>query len=126
MGVFLLSPYVPTDSFDEKIVGKYYLQIRFSFGVSNCHQIVFHCHCTYFTSPYNSHRPSNRRSSTRYKYKMALTCTDICKFLLAFFLPPLGVLAEKGCGVDLLINILLTILGYIPGIIHACYIILKY
>jgi uncharacterized membrane protein YqaE (UPF0057 family) len=57
---------------------------------------------------------------------MALTCTDICKFLLAFFLPPLGVLAEKGCGVDLLINIALTILGYIPGIIHACYIILKY
>jgi len=57
---------------------------------------------------------------------MALTCTDICKLILAFFLPPLGVLAEKGCGVDLLINIGLTLLGYIPGIIHACYIIAKY
>jgi len=57
---------------------------------------------------------------------MALTCTDICKFILAIFLPPLGVLAEKGCGADLLINIGLTILGYIPGIIHALYIILKY
>lgn len=57
---------------------------------------------------------------------MALTCTDICKFILAVILPPLGVLAEKGCGKDLAINILLTLLGYIPGIIHACYIILKY
>lgn len=37
-----------------------------------------------------------------------------------------GVLAEKGCGVDLLINIGLTCLGYIPGIIHAIYIIAKY
>ncbi|KTW31807.1 uncharacterized protein T551_01068 [Pneumocystis jirovecii RU7] len=29
---------------------------------------------------------------------MALTCTDICKFLFAIFFPPLGVLMEKGCG----------------------------
>ncbi|CDS06190.1 hypothetical protein LRAMOSA08718 [Lichtheimia ramosa] len=67
---------------------------------------------------------------------MALTCTDICKFILvsltqhnhptAVILPPLGVFAEKGCGVDLLINVGLTILGWIPGVIHAFYIILKY
>ncbi|KAI9298286.1 cation transport-related protein [Neoconidiobolus thromboides FSU 785] len=57
---------------------------------------------------------------------MALTCTDIFKFIFAIILPPLGVLFERGCGVDLLINIGLTLLGYIPGIIHACYIILKY
>lgn len=67
-------------------------------------------------------------------------------------LPPLGVFLERGCGADLLINLLLTILGCkfmllsrhrltstfqnsgtdkpsptdIPGIIHALYIILKY
>ncbi|RWS27184.1 plasma membrane proteolipid 3-like protein [Leptotrombidium deliense] len=57
---------------------------------------------------------------------MALTCSDICKFILAFFLPPIGVLIEKGCGKDLLINILLTLLLWLPGFIHACYIILKY
>ncbi|KAK9711716.1 plasma membrane proteolipid Pmp3 [Basidiobolus ranarum] len=57
---------------------------------------------------------------------MALTCTDIFKFFFAIILPPLGVLMERGCGVDLLINIGLTLLGYIPGIIHAFYIILKY
>jgi hypothetical protein len=27
----------------------------------------------------------------------------------------------KGCGIDLCINILLTLLGYIPGHIHAFY-----
>lgn len=48
--------------------------------------------------------------------------SDICKIILAIFLPPLGVFFERGCGADLLINILLTILGYIPGIIHALYV----
>ncbi|CEJ91660.1 Putative Plasma membrane proteolipid 3 [[Torrubiella] hemipterigena] len=57
---------------------------------------------------------------------MPFTTSDICKILLAIILPPIGVLLERGCGADLCINILLTILGYIPGIIHALYIILKY
>jgi uncharacterized membrane protein YqaE (UPF0057 family) len=59
-------------------------------------------------------------------YNMPFTASDICKIILAILLPPLGVFLERGCGADLLINILLTILGYIPGIIHALYIILKY
>ncbi len=42
------------------------------------------------------------------------------------FFQPIGVLMERGCGTDLLINILLTLLGYIPGLIHACYIVCKY
>ncbi|EJP62462.1 hypothetical protein ACQRIT_000281 [Beauveria bassiana] len=57
---------------------------------------------------------------------MPFTASDICKILLAIILPPIGVLLERGCGADLCINICLTILGYIPGIIHALYIILKY
>ncbi|KAF9456786.1 hypothetical protein BDZ94DRAFT_1274837 [Collybia nuda] len=57
---------------------------------------------------------------------MAFTTSDICKIIIAIFVPPVGVFLERGCGADLLINILLTILGYIPGIIHALYIILKY
>ncbi|KAJ5130414.1 uncharacterized protein N7515_006453 [Penicillium bovifimosum] len=51
---------------------------------------------------------------------------DICKIIFAIILPPLGVFLERGCGADLLINICLTILGWIPGIIHAIYIIFKY
>ena len=58
--------------------------------------------------------------------KMPFTASDIFKIILAVILPPLGVFLERGCGPDLLINILLTILGYIPGIIHALYIIFKY
>ena len=40
--------------------------------------------------------------------------SDIIKIILAIFLPPVGVFLERGCGADLLINILLTVLGYIP------------
>ncbi|KAG0067805.1 plasma membrane proteolipid Pmp3 [Linnemannia elongata] len=50
---------------------------------------------------------------------MALTCSDIFKFIFAVIFPPLGVLLERGCGPDLLINILLTILGFIPDINDA-------
>ncbi|KAJ7740703.1 hypothetical protein DFH07DRAFT_838839 [Mycena maculata] len=57
---------------------------------------------------------------------MAFTASDILKIIVAIILPPLGVFLERGCGADLLINILLTILGWIPGVIHALYIILKY
>lgn len=45
---------------------------------------------------------------------MPFTASDICKILLAIFLPPLGVFLERGCNADFFINILLTILGYIP------------
>ncbi|OAA59120.1 putative protein family UPF0057 [Niveomyces insectorum RCEF 264] len=57
---------------------------------------------------------------------MPFTGSDIIKIIFAIILPPVGVFLERGCGVDFFINICLTILGYIPGIIHALYIILKY
>lgn len=50
---------------------------------------------------------------------------DILKIILAIILPPIGVLLERGVGGALFLNILLTLLGYIPGIIHAVYIISK-
>ena len=53
------------------------------------------------------------------------TGTDIIKIIFAIILPPLGVLLEVGLGKHFWINILLTILGYVPGIIHALYVILK-
>jgi len=34
--------------------------------------------------------------------------SDIIKIILAILLPPLGVFLERGCGADLLINVLLT------------------
>ncbi|OAA42262.1 putative protein family UPF0057 [Metarhizium rileyi] len=46
---------------------------------------------------------------------MPLTASDICKFIFAIILPPLGVFLEVGCGADLLINIVLTIFGKIEA-----------
>ncbi|KAI0780794.1 UPF0057-domain-containing protein [Trametes elegans] len=57
---------------------------------------------------------------------MAFTASDICKIMYVHNSLPIPVFLERGCNADFLINILLTILGYIPGIIHALYIILKY
>ncbi len=51
--------------------------------------------------------------------------SDILKILLAILLPPLGVFLEVGIGLHFWLNILLTILGYIPGIVHAVIIILR-
>jgi uncharacterized membrane protein YqaE (UPF0057 family) len=48
---------------------------------------------------------------------------DIIRIIAAILLPPLGVFLQVGLGKHFWINILLTILGYIPGIIHAVYII---
>lgn len=50
---------------------------------------------------------------------------DIVRILCAFLLPPLGVFLQVGLGVQFWINCLLTLLGFIPGIIHALYIILS-
>ena len=50
---------------------------------------------------------------------------DIVRILCAIFLPPLGVFLQVGIGLQFWVNVLLTLLGYIPGIVHALYIILS-
>jgi uncharacterized membrane protein YqaE (UPF0057 family) len=50
---------------------------------------------------------------------------DIIRIILSIILPPVGVFLQVGIGFHFWLNILLTILGYIPGIIHAIYIIVK-
>lgn len=50
---------------------------------------------------------------------------DILRVLLSILLPPLGVFLQVGIGPQFWINILLTLLGYFPGVIHAVYIIAK-
>ncbi|MDQ8194882.1 YqaE/Pmp3 family membrane protein [Coraliomargarita sp. SDUM461004] len=49
---------------------------------------------------------------------------DIIRIILSILLPPLGVFLQVGIGLQFWINILLTLFGYVPGIIHALYIIL--
>jgi uncharacterized membrane protein YqaE (UPF0057 family) len=45
------------------------------------------------------------------------------RILIAILLPPLGVFLQVGIGVHFWINILLTLLGYVPGIVHAVWVI---
>jgi uncharacterized membrane protein YqaE (UPF0057 family) len=51
---------------------------------------------------------------------------DLLRIVVAILLPPLGVFLQVGLGTQFWINVLLTILGYIPGIIHAVWVIVKY
>ncbi len=48
---------------------------------------------------------------------------DIFRIIIAVILPPLGVFLQVGFSGQFFLNILLTLLGYIPGIIHAVWII---
>ncbi|MFO7845216.1 MAG: YqaE/Pmp3 family membrane protein [Balneolaceae bacterium] len=47
------------------------------------------------------------------------------RILFALILPPLGVFLTVGIKLAFWLNILLTILGFIPGIIHAVWVIAK-
>ncbi len=49
---------------------------------------------------------------------------NLIKILLAVFLPPVAVLLERGVGGSFLLNILLTLLGGLPGMIHALLVVL--
>jgi len=49
---------------------------------------------------------------------------DFIRVILALLLPPVGVFLQVGLGLHFWLNILLTLFGYIPGIVHALYIIL--
>ena len=51
---------------------------------------------------------------------------DFIKILFAILLPPLGVFLEVGLTKHFWINIILTLLGFFPGIIHAVYVIAKH
>lgn len=50
---------------------------------------------------------------------------DLIRILLSILLPPLGVFLQVGIGLQFWLNILLTLLGYIPGIVHAIWIIAR-
>lgn len=49
----------------------------------------------------------------------------ILLIVLAILLPPVAVFLKKGAGKDLVINIILCLLFYIPGIIHALWIVTR-
>ena len=50
----------------------------------------------------------------------------LLRIVFAMILPHLGVFVQVGVGKHFWINVVLTILGYVPGIIHAIWVIAKY
>lgn len=50
---------------------------------------------------------------------------DVVRILAAIILPPLGVFLQVGIGLHFWLNILLTLLGYVPGIVHAVWVVLR-
>ncbi len=47
---------------------------------------------------------------------------DFIRLLIAFILPPLAVYIQFGIGKHFWINCVLTMLGFVPGLLHAVYI----
>ncbi|HEY0032000.1 MAG TPA: YqaE/Pmp3 family membrane protein [Devosia sp.] len=50
---------------------------------------------------------------------------DILRIILSVIIPPVGVFLQVGIGLQFWLNILLTLLGYFPGLIHALWVILR-
>lgn len=50
---------------------------------------------------------------------------DVIRIILSILLPPLGVFLQVGIGMHFWLNIVLTLLGYIPGLVHAIWIIAR-
>ncbi|PWN30573.1 UPF0057-domain-containing protein [Jaminaea rosea] len=51
--------------------------------------------------------------------------SDVLLYFLSIFVPPAPVGIKKGCGADILINICLCFLGWLPAVIHALWIVSK-
>ena len=49
----------------------------------------------------------------------------ILLIILAIVLPPLGVFLKDGAGKSLVINIILCLLFWLPGIIHGLWVVTK-
>jgi len=53
-----------------------------------------------------------------------MTDNKLLLIIVAILLPPLAVALKDGVGKSLVINIILTLLFYIPGLIHALMVVL--
>ncbi|GAB3112393.1 YqaE/Pmp3 family membrane protein [Aestuariicella hydrocarbonica] len=48
---------------------------------------------------------------------------EVIKILLAIFLPPLGAYLQVGVTKNFWFNVVLTVLGVIPGVVHALWLV---
>ena len=48
---------------------------------------------------------------------------SILNLILAILLPPIGAFLQVGMSKHFFINIILTLLGYLPGVLHAVWLV---
>lgn len=54
-----------------------------------------------------------------------LSANDLVLIIVSILLPPLAVALKRGIGGTFLFSILLTVLGYIPGLVHAIWVVAR-
>jgi Uncharacterized homolog of Blt101 len=64
-------------------------------------------------------------SSSPLPMSSSTSSADLLRVLVSVLLPPLGVFLQEGIGTQFWINILLTLMGYLPGLVHAIWIIAR-
>ena len=55
----------------------------------------------------------------------SMSTADLIRIIFSVIIPPLGVFFQEGLGKHFWINVLLTLLGYIPGLVHAVWILAR-
>jgi uncharacterized membrane protein YqaE (UPF0057 family) len=71
--------------------------------------------------PGSKQKPNNQLKNQPNKYVMD---NKVVLILLAILLPPVAVALKKGAGKDLLINVILLLIFFIPAVIHALIVVL--
>jgi len=56
---------------------------------------------------------------------MAATISSPTQVIFATILPPLGVFCAVGLRSQFWLNLVFTLLGYVPGVVHAFYVLLS-
>jgi uncharacterized membrane protein YqaE (UPF0057 family) len=64
----------------------------------------------------------NRCNSTQSQREIM---ADFIRIVFSVLLPPVGVFLQVGLGLHFWLSILLTLCGYIPGLVHAIWIIAR-
>lgn len=48
---------------------------------------------------------------------------DLIRIIVSILLPPLGAFLKVGFGLHFWVNLLLTLLGYFPGLVHVIWLL---
>lgn len=78
------------------------------------------------TSPRRPRRGRQRDGTRMAPRGVSEESMDILRLIAAIILPPLGVFLQEGLHKRFWINVLLTLLGYVPGVVHAVWVIARH